>query len=311
MLQRTPPHKPDSGHCCHCGSRIQKRNKRLHPGLLLLVLFMLGMSVTCGPSGNGGDGDGDTDPDLPPITTGNWYRPPVSATWQWQLIGTVNTSYAVDIYDIDLYDSSEALIQQLQAAGKKVICYFSAGSYEDWRPDATQFDPGDLGNTLAGWPDERWLDIRSSDVLSIMLSRLDLAVQKGCDGVEPDNMDGYTNATGFNLSAADQLDYNRRIANAAHERDLSVGLKNDLDQIDDLVDYYDFAVNEQCFEYTECDTLAAFVDAGKAVFSAEYDLEYVNNAGARNAMCTDAINRQFSTLVLPLDLDDSFRFSCL
>ena len=61
----------------------------------------------------------------------DWYRPPVSVTWQWQLDGVVNEDYDVDLYDIDLFDSSLELIQRLQTSGKKVICYFSAGSYED------------------------------------------------------------------------------------------------------------------------------------------------------------------------------------
>ncbi|GAL06249.1 endo alpha-1,4 polygalactosaminidase precusor precursor [Photobacterium aphoticum] len=89
---------------------------------------------------------------LSPITTGNWYRPAVMATWQWQLNGTVNTTYDVAMYDIDLFDSSETLIQDLQAKDIKVICYFSAGSYEEWRPDATAFESAELGNALDGWP---------------------------------------------------------------------------------------------------------------------------------------------------------------
>ncbi len=250
-------------------------------------------------------------PNVPPVTSGNWYRPTPLVAWQWQLSGTVNISYDVAIYDIDLFDSSETFIQQLQASGKKVICYFSAGSYEEWRPDAHQFTANDLGNPLDSWPGERWLDIRSTNVHSIMKNRLDLAMQKGCDGVEPDNVDGYTNNSGFNLTATDQLAFNRLIANEAHSRDLSVGLKNDLDQINDLIAYYDFAVNEECFEYSECDTLAPFINHGKAVLNAEYKQEYVNNNNVRNALCADALNRQFSTLILPLNLDDKFRFGCL
>jgi len=276
--------------------------------LSALVLLLMLSCFNGGPSGNGDDGD--TDADIEPITTGSWYRPPLSVTWQWQLIGTVNTTYDVDIYDVDLFDVSTALIQQLQADGRRVICYFSAGSYEDWRTDAGQFDCGDIGNALDGWPDERWLDIRSESILEIMQNRLNMAVQKNCDGVEPDNMDGYLNDSGFDLTAADQLAYNRGIANLAHERNLSVGLKNDLDQVDDLVDYYDFAVNEECFAYDECSLLATFIDAGKPVLNAEYEDSYVSDPIARSALCTDALNRQFSTLVLPLDLDDSFRFTC-
>jgi len=251
------------------------------------------------------------DPDLPPVTEGEWYRPAPSVTWQWQLQGTVNTSYSAEIYDIDLFDSSTELIQQVQAVGRKVICYFSAGSYEQWRPDAGQFPAQALGNPLDGWPGERWLDIRSGAVLTIMQARLDLAVQKGCDGVEPDNMDGYANGSGFPLTSEDQLTYNRTIANQSHLRGLSVALKNDLEQLGGMVEYFDFAVNEQCFQYSECDLLEPFIDQGKAVLNAEYRSRYVNNEAARNALCAESLNRQLSTLVLPLELDDAFRFSCL
>lgn len=248
---------------------------------------------------------------IAPITEGNWYRPPVLSTWQWQLNGNVNTSYDVDIYDIDLFDVSEALIQQLQAKNIKVICYFSAGSYEEGREDANAFEASELGRKLEGWPGERWLDIRSSNVLLIMKERLDLAVQKGCDGVEPDNVDGYKNKTGFDLTANDQLTFNRLIANEAHARNLSVGLKNNLDQVNELVDYYDFAVNEQCFEYAECQLLTPFIAKGKAVLNAEYDNKYRQNKAKREEMCAKSLKMQFSSLILPLDLDDTFRLSCL
>ncbi|MFK5925372.1 MAG: endo alpha-1,4 polygalactosaminidase [Desulfuromusa sp.] len=276
--------------------------------LAALILLLL---ISCGgSSSSSSDSSPDPDPAVPPITAGNWYQPPVLITWQWQLQGAVNTTYDVDIYDVDLFDVSAVLIQQLQQSGKKVICYFSAGSYEEWRSDADQFAAADLGNPLDGWPGERWLDIRSDNVQTIMKRRLGLAVQKGCDGVEPDNVDGYTNASGFNLSAADQLIFNRFLADEAHSRELSVGLKNDLDQVLELVDYYDFAINEQCFEYQECDLLTPFINKGKAVLNAEYEQKYVDDVNERDSLCGGSINRQFSTLFLPLDLDDSVRFSC-
>ena len=249
--------------------------------------------------------------DVPPLTTGNWYQPGVLTTWQWQLEEDLNSSYAVDLYDIDLFDTSTATIEQLKTDGHKVICYFSAGSYENWRDDANSFTASDYGRNLDGWEGERWLDIRSANVHSIMIARLDLAVSKGCNGVEPDNMDGYANISGFTLTADDQLAFNRFLANEAHQRGLSIGLKNDLDQIPQLVEYYDFAVNEQCFEYDECEALAPFIDEGKAVFNAEYADLYVNNVTARNSLCVEAINFQMSSLILPLSLDDSSRYSCL
>lgn len=245
-----------------------------------------------------------------PVTDGSWYQPSVSVSWQWQLSGTLNSGYDVELYDIDLFDTETADILALQQAGKKVICYFSAGSWEDWRDDESQFPAAVLGNTLDGWADEKWLDIRAESVKAVMDQRLQLAADKGCDGVEPDNMDGYQNNSGFSLNANDQLNYNRYIANRAHELGLSVALKNDLDQIEDLVDYFDFSVNEQCFQYDECELLLPFISAGKPVLNAEYADTYVSNSSARTELCSDANDLQVRTLVLPLDLDDSFRFSC-
>lgn len=285
--------------------------KQMRIFLLILILCACGSGgSTDQDADDTGDPGGTSDPVGPPDAADNWYQPPVLVTWQWQLSGEVNLAYDAEIYDIDLFDTSRDLIQDLQAAGKRVICYFSAGSYEEWRSDADQFKAADLGRTLDGWPGERWLDIRSAHVETLMQARLDLAAQKGCDGVEPDNMDGYTNASGFDLTAADQLAYNRMLASAAHARGLAIGLKNDLDQIVDLVDEFDFAVNEQCFEYDECDLLDPFIDQGKAVLQAEYRQTYVHDTGARDALCSDARGKQFSTLILPLLLDDEFRYSC-
>jgi len=233
------------------------------------------------------------------------------STWQWQLQKEINTSYDVEIYDIDLFDSSTQLITQLHNQNKKIICYFSAGTYEDWRDDASQFIESDLGNPLDEWEGERWIDVRSDNVRNIMKERLILAKNKGCDGVEPDNVDGYTNKPGLDFTAVDQLDYNIWLADEAHQQALSIGLKNDLDQVNDLVSHFDFAVNEQCFQYNECAMLSPFIDAGKPVFNAEYKKIYVNDQDARDELCLDANNRKFSTLILPLALDDSYRDSCL
>lgn len=253
----------------------------------------------------------DIDSETLPLQGGNWYQPPISTTWQWQLMDEVNNSYNVDMYDIDLFDSSRFLIQDLQNLNIKVICYFSAGTYEDWRSDMHDFNESELGNTLDAWPGEHWLDIRSENVFSIMKKRLDLAVEKGCDGVEPDNLDGYSNNPGFDFTSEDQLIFNRKIANEAHLRNLSVGLKNDLDQVNDLVDYYDFAVNEQCFEYDECDLLSPFIKNEKPVFNAEYSEGRAQAVTKKNVICSESLSLQFSTLILSQNLDDEFRISCL
>jgi len=245
-----------------------------------------------------------------PAPAATAWRPAVMDTWQWQLTGTLNTSYDVNVYDVDLYDTSASTILALQNSGKKVVCYFSAGSSENWRTDFGSFAASDMGNALDGWEGERWLDTRSSNVRAIMTKRLDLAKSKGCDGVEPDNVDGYTNNPGFALTAATQLDYNRFLASAAHARGLAIALKNNVDQLADLVGDFDMAVNEQCHQYKECGGYAAFISAGKPVFNAEYAKAYQSAGNERDSLCADTKELGLRTLVLPLKLDDSTRFSC-
>ncbi|MFZ1757212.1 MAG: endo alpha-1,4 polygalactosaminidase [Caldilineaceae bacterium] len=232
------------------------------------------------------------------------WQPAPGTSWQWQLKETIDTSFAVTMYDIDLFDAPQATIDELHNAGRVVICYFSAGSWENWRDDAGAFPSSVLGEPLDGWPDEKWLDIRQiASLTPVMTARLDLAVTKKCDGVEPDNVDGYANESGFPLSGADQVAYNRWLAQQAHSRGLSIGLKNDLDQIPQLVEDFDWALNEQCFQYNECDTLLPFVQAGKAVFGVEY-------AGDPAVFCPQANGKGYSWLRKNLDLD-AYRVDCL
>jgi hypothetical protein len=241
----------------------------------------------------------------------SWYIPDQNSSWQWQLSGEINRSYSVDIYDIDLFDTTKEDIVQLQNKGIKVICYFSAGSYENWKEDNQSFPNEILGEPLDGWEGERWLDITNPSIKTIMQNRLDLAKEKGCDGVEPDNMDGYIQNSGFSISANDQIEYNKFIANEAHLRELSVGLKNDVDQLVALEPYFDFAVNEECHFYNECDKYTPFIENKKAILNAEYAQKYVTNENNdKTVICQEAKNLNIQTLILPLNLDDSFRYTC-
>ena len=209
-------------------------------------------------------------PVVTPPAPGRW-QPRPGLTWQWQLQGTLELSLAVDVYDLDLFDTPASTIAGLQARGKRVVCYFSAGSFEAWRSDAGAFPAAVKGSKMDGW-DELWLDVRNIPALApVMRTRLELAKRKGCDAVEPDNVDAYANTSGFPLTGADQLAYNRFLADEAHARGLAIGLKNDLEQVRALEPYFDFAVNEQCFQYSECSRLTPFIAAGKAVFGAEYE----------------------------------------
>lgn len=261
-----------------------------------------GGQIAQGGAGQGGTGQGGAGQGGAPAI----YQPKPLTSWQWQLSAQpIDTSIDVEMYDIDLFLTTDAEFKKLHQDGRKIICYFSAGSFEKDRPDSAQFPENVKGSVLDGWPDERWLDIRSPVVRDIMKARLDLAKMKGCDGVEPDNVDGYSNSNGLGLNANDQLEFNQFIAAEAHARGLSVGLKNDLEQLNELAPHFDWALNEECYTYQECDLYAApFISAGKAVFHAEYV-----DATALSEVCGVTVPLQLSTLIKNLDLD-AYRLPC-
>lgn len=193
-------------------------------------------------------------------------------TFSIQLQGTLPETAPADTFILDLADTSQTTIAHYQAQGTQVICYFSAGSFEDWRDDAGAFPKALIGKPLGEWPGEYWLDIRQiAQLMPIMERRMDMAAKKGCDGIDPDNMDLQTQDTGFAISDADQITYARALAETAHRKGLRIGLKNDLEQVPELASLFDYAVNESCMCYDECDVLTAFRDQGKPVYAIQYD----------------------------------------
>lgn len=229
-----------------------------------------------------------------------WWRPTLGLTWQWQIGNNdIDTSIDADVYDVDLY-VDQTVIDELHAKGRRVICYISVGSWEDWRPDRSQFPLDVLGNQYEGWKGERWLDIRQIEKLApIMLARLDLCQAKGFDAVEPDNMEIHTNNTGFPITYTDQLRYALWLAEAAHQRGLAIGLKNASDQVVDLVEHFDFAITEDAYFYGWAERILPFIQAGKPVFAAEY----TDLPGDFAAFCERSRQLQFSTILKHRGLD--------
>jgi hypothetical protein len=234
------------------------------------------------------------------------WAPAPGATWQWQLDGEVDLTVDAQVYDLDLFDTAADQVQALHDAGRRAVCYLDAGTSESWRPDARAFPGGVLGRSDDGWSGERWLDIRQIDrIAPIMDARLDLCRDKGFDGVEADNVDGYQNDTGFPLTSQDQLAYNRWLAGEAHQRGLSIGLKNDPDQVADLVGNFDWALAEECFYGGWCAAETPFVQAGKGVFAAEY----VEDGVDTDAFCAASAQLGLSGIIKHRDLD-AWRQSC-
>jgi hypothetical protein len=123
------------------------------------------------------------------------WQPAVGEKWQIILNSTIilNSSAILEprdvkIFEVDLFDTPKSTLQELKNRGIKIICYFSAGTSEDWRPDFSEFKGEDKGTCLPQWVGERYVDIRKTSVLKVMTQRIALAAEKGCDAIDPDNI---------------------------------------------------------------------------------------------------------------------------
>jgi hypothetical protein len=255
----------------------------------LAFALAAGVALTAGCSGRAGtapipvQGAGGT------AIAGTQYRPatrwiPAAATtFAIQYGGRkLDTNVKAAAYDVDGFDTTAATVAALHGKGRHVVCYIDVGTWENWRPDAGKFPKSVLGKPDGHWPGERWLDISQLSVLGpLMSARFEMCKDKGFDAVDPDNIDGYQNHTGFNLTRSQQLTYDRWVADAVHALGLSVAQKNDGSQIDQLRASFDWAVLEQCYAQGWCGQFTRYTDDNRLVVDIEYGLSksrFINDA---------------------------------
>ena len=126
------------------------------------------------------------------------WQPAVGSKFQVILNGVVTSvDPSIQIIDIDLFNTPAETIKSLKEVSfKQVICYINAGGSETWRPDYGRFPPEALGAALlkgggTQWAGENWVDIRHPVVVDILKERIRLAADKGCNGVDLDNVGTY------------------------------------------------------------------------------------------------------------------------
>ncbi|MGA2759385.1 MAG: endo alpha-1,4 polygalactosaminidase [Candidatus Cybelea sp.] len=204
------------------------------------------------------------------LTSSRWI-PTAGESYQIQYDGKLDLSVNAQIYDLDMFDTKASVVSELHGMNRKVMCYISVGTWENWRPDAKEFPKSVLGHKDGHWKGERWLDIRQTSVLEpIMAARLALCKKKGFDGVDPDNLDGYENKTGFKISYAQQLTYDTWVAREAHKLGLTADEKGDNDQVSDLSKVFDYAVTEQCWVQHWCNEFSVYTARNALVVDVEY-----------------------------------------
>ncbi len=238
-----------------------------------------------------------------------WWKPssakPLPFHWQLSTVLAVPADVVAGqtVYDIDGEKNDAATVAALHALGPdvKVICYVNVGAWEDFRPDAAQFPAAVIGSTN-GWPGEKWLDARAQAILlPLMKARfVSWCVHKGFDAVEPDNLDAWSNTSGFPLTHDENIAYDVAIAGLVHSLGLSVGLKNLPAEAPAIEPHFDWALDEQCYEFSECAPyVPSFLANGKAVWEIEYNA--APNCADANAKHMNAALRDLN-LVGPKDM---------
>ncbi len=266
--------------------------------LAVAVAGCSGSGTIVGPTGKARPGLGASPPSGGEATTVAVPRREIGVTWAWFLQGGRIPDVDVDIVDVDLFDTPASEIRRMEDAGIKTVCYFSAGTHEDWRPDASWFPDEVLGRAWDVWG-ERFVDIRRLDLLGpILRARLDLCVAKGFWGVEPDNIDTFGEDTGFPLTARDAVAFARWIAEEAHARGLKVAQKNAPDLAEQLVGWFDFAITEECLADGWCADMAPYRADGKPIL----DAEYADRGSLDAAICVQAEELGVSVLLADREL---------
>jgi hypothetical protein len=231
---------------------------------------------------------------------GHWQPRPTTKPWQWQLQGRIDTSLDVPVFDVDGFATSRRTVRVLHRLHSRVICYLDVGSWESYRPDRDEFPRSAIGRRYEGFPDERWLDVRRFPEFARPLEhRFSMCARKGFDAVEPDNLAGWENKTGFHISRRAQLRFNRWVAHQVHRRGMAVALKNDGRQARRLVGDFDFAIVEQCFQYRECGYYKPFIRHRKAVFEAEYELKVGQYCATARRIHFSAIGKSYDLRAKP------------
>ena len=247
-------------------------------------------------AGDGGDADSGG--------SGPIVLPGPDTTWQIQLTGTIDTSFDVDLYEVDLFALDATTAKRLHDRGRMVACYVSVGTAEPYRADYASFPASAVGNALVDYPEEHWLDSRNPEVRSLMAARLQLAQVSGCDGVELSSLQAHSEDSGFALTRADDLDYARWLLAESHQGGLSAGVSTSEDLVTSLATEADWGVTAECLSNDDCQAWQPFSAANKAVFVVEYG----SNSDAP-ALCSEAARLGYSLVIKRRGLD-AFRAGC-
>jgi hypothetical protein len=227
-----------------------------------------------------------------PGTAKNPYVPPVDVRWWADLDGPADIAEDAELFYLDAELQNPDDLATLRSQGRHYYCYLSGGSLEGFRDDAGDFPASAIGNALADYPRERWLDVRDGAVRALMARRVTRLAELGCEGVPPSSLAVHAADTGFDLSELDALEYARWLAERLHASGMAAGLTAPLELTSELWPTFDFGLGIACVADTACAEYAPFERAKKTVLHVE-----IGDADAAPDLCNASKALGFSALV--------------
>ena len=285
-----------------------------------------------------------------------WFFPAPGEVKDWDI--QINTPYTlapramviVNLWDITPattinYDdgstvtvpagAQNGMLAALQAGGT-VICHVGMGATRLDDPDAVKL-PGfkaappnrptavEAGSAI-GWSttaaddNERFVDYRDPVAAAVLLERVQLAKEIGCDGVLAYRNDlsafgpTATLQHGFSeITSMVETDWIEKVAKAGHDVMISVGGfgGHAAPNVGEIDDDYDWLLAERCGEIGDCDAARPFIEAHRAVFGVDYDIaEDGTTMNSLPTICSKWVNGQVDGVMKKTTLDGSYREVC-
>lgn len=239
-----------------------------------------------------------------------WWQPEANVSFDWYLDDLEDgDTFDATVVDVDAFTTTAAQVSKLHAQGKKVIAYLSVGTIEDDRPDVSLLPAEVVGKKYPEWPHEKWLDIRQLEKLKPWLnSRYNMIIAKGFDAIEPDNLDSYSNESGFKITEDDTRKYCDLLISLAHKNGLGIGQKNVPEISAEYSKKFDWVLTEDAFDQGWQNQLQPYTLLHKPVFAVEYTDE-TSQSKFSGSVCLQAKTLGYFALLKKRSLD-KWKFNC-
>ncbi|GAA0998601.1 endo alpha-1,4 polygalactosaminidase [Subtercola frigoramans] len=230
-------------------------------------------------------------PSTAAATPGQRPLPPLGAVADYQLGGAYPPDAGVTVVTRD--SSAEP------APGLYSICYvngFQTQPGADWPTELLVTTTAGEPITDPNWPDEHILDISTTAKQTQIVERLTPTIQRcaaaGFAAVEFDNFDSFTRSDGA-FTSAEAVGFATTLVTSAHSSGLAAAQKNapDLARVGATSVGFDFAIAEECFQFSECAAYAAAY--GHRVI----DVEYADTLSSSFSTVCASADRPASTML--------------